>query len=101
MRRLIRSVQSDEDLIAIWRYVAIKNPEAATHLLRYLDNRIRSLIVHSFMGERQPQFGDTTRRLVVGSYLVFYDVLTDAVQVLRVLHSARKIEDLLAESQDA
>jgi len=46
------------------------------------------------MGEAQPQFGERTRRIIVGNYLVFYDVLDDAVHVLRVYHAARRSEDL-------
>jgi len=46
------------------------------------------------MGERQPQFGENTRRVVEGNYSIFYDVLPDAIHVLRVFHGARKLDDL-------
>jgi toxin ParE1/3/4 len=94
MRRLIRSAQSDEDLIAIWGSIAANNPTAATGLLAKIDRRIQTLAATPFVGERQPQFGETTRRIIVGNYLVFYDVLPDAVHVLRVFHAARRLEDL-------
>jgi len=96
MLRLIRSAQSDEDLIAIWRYIATvgKNADAADRLLRKIDRSIGLLDRHPFMGEAQPQFGERTRRIIVGNFLVFYDVLDDAVHVLRVYHAARRLEDL-------
>jgi toxin ParE1/3/4 len=94
MLPIIRSAQSDEDLIAIWLYIAKDNPSAATRLLDRIDKRIGALSQFPFLGEAQPQFGENTRRIIEGNYLVFYDVLPDAVHVLRVFHGARKIEEL-------
>jgi toxin ParE1/3/4 len=91
---LIRSAQSERDLIAIWRYIAADNPTAATRFLERLDRRIESLASNPFLGERQPQFGENARRIVEGHYLIFYDVLPDAVHVLRVFHGARKLDEL-------
>jgi plasmid stabilization system protein ParE len=46
------------------------------------------------IGERQTKFGEHTRRLIVGNYLIFYDVMPNAIHILRVFHAARKFEDL-------
>jgi toxin ParE1/3/4 len=94
MRHLIRSAQSEEDQIAIWRYVSKDNLSAARRLLERFDERINSLPDNPEVGEQQPQFGELTRRLIVGNYLIFYDVLPDAIHILRVFHAARKLEDL-------
>lgn len=94
MPRLVRSAQSDEDLVAIWRYIAESSPTAATRMLERIDDRIQSLARNPYLGETQPQYGERTRRIIIGNYIVFYDVLPDAVHVLRVFHSARKLDDL-------
>jgi toxin ParE1/3/4 len=94
MLPIIRSAQSDEDLVAIWRYIARDNPSAATRLLERIEKRIESLSQFPLIGESQPQFGERTRRLIEGNYLIFYDVLPDAVHVLRIFHSARKLDEL-------
>jgi toxin ParE1/3/4 len=94
MRQLIRSSQSDNDLVAIWRYIALDSPEAATRMLRRLEQRMSMLPQFPEIGERQPQFGENTRRIIEGNYLLFYDVLPNAVHVLRVYHAARKLDDL-------
>lgn len=52
------------------------------------------LASNPYLGEQQPQFGERTRRLIVGNYLVYYDVLEDAVHVLRIFHAARRIDKL-------
>ena len=94
MRELIRSTKYEDDLIRIWRYVAEDSPEAATRLLKQIDSRVQALGRNPFVGERQSQFGERTRRIIQGNYLVFYDVLPDAVHVLRVFHGARKLDTL-------
>jgi hypothetical protein len=50
------------------------------------------------MGERQPQFGERTRRIIEGNYLIFYDALPDAMHVIRFYHAARKLDDLFRSS---
>jgi toxin ParE1/3/4 len=97
MLPVIRSSRSDWDLIAIWRYIARDNPAAATRMLERIEDRIEALGKNPLMGEAQPQFGDRTRRIIVGNYLVFYDVLADAVHVLRIFHAARNLSDLFDE----
>jgi toxin ParE1/3/4 len=96
MLPIIRSSQSEQDLIAIWLYIAADNPTAATRLLKRIDRRIESLAQHPLLGEHQPEFGENTRRIIEGNYLVFYDALPDAVHVLRVFHGVRKIENLFS-----
>ena len=94
MLPLIRSAQFEQDLVAIWRHVAIDSPAAATRLLEKIDRRIESLARFPAIGNRQPEFGENTRRLIEGIYLIFYDLLPDAVHILRVFHGARKLDQL-------
>jgi toxin ParE1/3/4 len=94
MLPIIRSAQSEEDLVAIWRYIAADNPAAATRLLEKIDRLIHALSIHPLLGEHQPQFGENTRRIIEGNYLIYYDALPDAVHLLRIFHGARKIERL-------
>ena len=99
MLPIIRSAQSDEDLVAIWRYVARDNASAATRLLERIDKRVETLSRFPLPGGLQPQFGERTRRLIEGNYLIFYDALPDAVHVLRVFHSARKLDELFPKAR--
>lgn len=94
MRQVIRSAQFENDLIAIWRYIATDNPEAATRLLERIDSRVEMLSESPLIGEAQGQFGPNTRRIIEGTYMIFYDILPDAVHVLRAYHGARKLDEL-------
>jgi toxin ParE1/3/4 len=73
VRRIIRSAQSEIDLVAVWRHIADDNAVAASRLLERIDERIRLLSEFPFIGESQPKFGENTRRIIEGNYLIFYD----------------------------
>jgi toxin ParE1/3/4 len=96
MLPIIRSAHSEEDMIAIWRYIAGEgaNPSAADRQLMLIDRRIELLSINPHLGEAQPRFGERVRRLIVGNYLVYYDLLPDAIHVLRIYHASRNIEQL-------
>jgi toxin ParE1/3/4 len=100
MLEIIRSAQLEQDLIAVWRYIAAYNPTAATALLKKIDSRIESLAKFPAAGGRVPQFGENTRQLIEGNYLIYYDLLPDAVHVLRVFHGARKLDRLFDRANE-
>jgi toxin ParE1/3/4 len=92
---VVRSSAAEDDLIAIWQYIAKDNRAAASHMLRTLDRRIAELSRNPFAGECVEGRAPNMRRLVVKSYLIFYQVLDDSLRVVRVLHSSRQWEDLI------
>jgi toxin ParE1/3/4 len=94
MLPLIRSAQYELDLIAIWQYIAADNAQAATRLLENIDRRVGTLARYPLLGSRTPEFGEKSRRIIEGNYQIFYDVLPDAIHVLRVFRGARKLDRL-------
>jgi toxin ParE1/3/4 len=66
MLPIIRSAQSEQDLVAIWSYIAKDSPTAATRLLERIDRRMKTLARYPLLGEHQPQFGENTRRIIEG-----------------------------------
>jgi toxin ParE1/3/4 len=94
---VVRTWNAEQDLYAIWSHVAKDNRTAADSLIRRLDRKFEQLSRLPELGERQPQLGDLIRRVVVGKYLVFYETRDDKLVILRVLHSARRWEDLVSD----
>ncbi|MEQ8849655.1 type II toxin-antitoxin system RelE/ParE family toxin [Botrimarina sp.] len=94
MLKVVRSNASIEDLLRIWDYHARESVAAADRIVTALNHRIAVLGSFPDMGERQPRHGRHCRRIIEGLYVVYYDRLDDRVLVLRVLHSARRIESL-------
>ena len=95
MVRIVRTRQAREDVLEIWDYVAAIDVDAADTLIRRLDEVIRHLSTQPEIGSKQDKYRDGLRCLPAGNYLIFYDIIPDAIRILRILHGARRWEDLL------
>ena len=92
MLPIVRTSLAEEDLIAIWQYVARDSEAAADRLLDRIENRWQQLAIYPLSGPLHDDLASGVRHLIVGEYLTFYRVSEDAVEILRVLHGRRKIE---------
>jgi toxin ParE1/3/4 len=87
-----------DDLISIFDWFADDSPSNATAFIDMLDQRIGNLETHPLLG-RIP--GDDKlqssgyRVLVIGSYLVFYIVRGKTVEIHRVVHGSRNLDDII------
>lgn len=72
MLPIIRSTQSEEDLIAVWRYIAADNPAAATRLLERIDERIELLKEFPLMGSINRNLARELTALSRGSFPVHH-----------------------------
>jgi toxin ParE1/3/4 len=93
--RLVRTSAAERDLYSIWHYIAKDDIVAADRLIRRIDERFRELTKQPGLGEAIPISQVGLRRTRVDSYLIFYQVADDSVRIARVLHGARKWEDLI------
>lgn len=87
-----------QDITDIIEYVSIDNPSAALNLLILFDEKISILSYFPHSGpipnDRRLQLLNY-RMLVVDSYLVFYVVHHDFIEIRRVLHGKRRYDFLL------
>jgi toxin ParE1/3/4 len=85
-----------DDLISIFDWIAGDSPANAMAFIEKLDQRISSLKIHPFLGRipRDDQLKNY-RLLVIESYLVFYVVHGRTVEIHRVVHGSRQLEDIL------
>lgn len=86
--RVTFSGASRKDLADIVVHIATHSPNAALHFHDELLKRCEALSATPDMGV---QVYTRVRRLVFGSYLIFYRVMPDRVQIVRILHGARQI----------
>jgi toxin ParE1/3/4 len=92
--RLLRSAQALRDLDDIWFHIAQDSVINADAWLDHLFDKAVSLSEQPQMGRARPELGAEIRSLPVGAYLVYYRPLSDGVEVVRVLHSARDIDQV-------
>jgi toxin ParE1/3/4 len=86
--------QAEEDLIDIWTYVAQDNPQAADALLDEIDTKAHTLASSPYLGAARPDVAPELRHALVGRHLILYRIITDGVEVVRVVHGARNLFDL-------
>jgi toxin ParE1/3/4 len=89
------TAEAEEDLIDIWTYIAQDNPQAADNLLDEIDAKALALASSPYLGAARPDIAPELRHFVVGRYLILYRIIPDGVQVVRVVHGARRLSDLL------
>ncbi|MCB1581339.1 MAG: type II toxin-antitoxin system RelE/ParE family toxin [Alphaproteobacteria bacterium] len=89
-----RTRQADEDLIEIWVYIAQDNPLAADHWLDEIEDKFRLLSEQPRLGPARPDIAQGLRYFPVGNYLILYREMTEGVEIVRVVHGARRLSRL-------
>lgn len=89
---------AQDDLVDIFDWIAKDNPGRALSFVDKLDKRIGIL-------ERQPLLGREPRHqklreygyrvLIIESYLVFYIVRGTVIEIHRVMHGSRSLEEIV------
>jgi toxin ParE1/3/4 len=92
---LRRTAQAEDDLVDIWLYVAADNPDAADRILEDLDERCLLLGKHPHLGRARPDIAPDLRLFPVGNYLILYRVLPGGIEVVRVVHGVRELDNLI------
>lgn len=95
MARIVRSDAALADVLAIVEYIAADNATAAENWVAELDATLALLSQQPEIGEQVDYLAPGVRRHCLGNYLLFYKVISDGIELRRVLHGARRIEDLL------
>ncbi len=82
--------QVERDLEHLFDFVLQHDPGAAWHLCDRIERRVAQLRDHPFMG-RPGRVAGTRELIVAGTpYVVAYRVATSQIDVLAVIHAARR-----------
>lgn len=89
---------AEKDLTEIIGYIQLDSPQSALSLLDEFDDKITLLEDFPYLGvvpkDARLQYLNY-RILVVSSYLVFYVVKSEFIEIRRILHGKRKYDFLL------
>jgi toxin ParE1/3/4 len=95
MGRYFLSSLAESDILAIWEYIARDNISAADRLIDRFTETFERIAQFSESGALFEHPKGEFRISVVAPYLVFHRVIGDEVDIVRVLHGARRWENLL------
>ena len=97
MSRVTVTPRAEADLDEIWLHVAMDAPTAADRLIDRIVGRCASLAAHPHLGPARTEIAPEARMLAVGAYLLLYRVRETGVDIVRVVHGARRLDDLFED----
>ena len=100
MAQVRRTVQANRDLLEIWVYIAESNPNAADRLIDKLTATFQELAQSPGIGRSREELLNGMRSFATGSYVIYYRQIASGIRVLRVLHGARRVEDMFPTSEE-
>ena len=90
------SREAYEDIDSIWDYIARDSVDSADRVRDELFDAFRTLASHPEMGHIKSDWTDQPVRFwQVQPYVVVYDARTNPLYIVRVLHCARNIPEVL------
>jgi plasmid stabilization system protein ParE len=100
MKPFVLTPSAERDLNEIWDYIASDSLDAADRVLAALEETFDRLAGQPGLGHYREEFADRTVRFTsVYSYLVVYRWEPRPLQILRILHGARDVENILNDSE--
>lgn len=89
-REIIWSRPAQQDLNDIAAYIADDSPRSASHVLETIENAVNNLSKYPLLFKQSERIPGTRELNVFGSFLVFYRVLPDSIEVVGVTQGRRK-----------
>ena len=94
MPAVLRTSQANLDLTEITLRIAAENPIAADYWLDSINEKCQLLARMPELGRKRNDLAPGLRGLPVGNYVIFYRLVPEGIQVIRVLHGARDIPEV-------
>ena len=93
-RRIFYSGPARRDLDEIWDYIAANNPNAANKFIDKIVKAAQSYANQPRLGEARFDLMPDCRHFSVGQYVIYYRPVVDGIELIRILHGARSVDNL-------
>lgn len=93
MVRVIRRPLAELDILEIWDYIAEDSVAEADLWIDRLDEKLRLWATQPMMGRSREELASGLRSFAFGRYVVFFLPISDGLDVVRVLHASRDINE--------
>jgi toxin ParE1/3/4 len=98
MSRYVINLLASRDLNDIADYFAENSLEAGDRFFRTFDRKCKQLVAFPNSGKSYATIRPDLRGLSLESYVIFYRVLDDGIEILRVVSGRRDFPSLFEES---
>lgn len=93
MARVTRRPLAEDDILDIWMFIAEDSVREADRWIDRLDESLALWATQPQLGRARDELAPGIRSLPFGRYVVFFAPLPDGIDVVRVLHSARDLDE--------
>lgn len=97
MARLRFAFHAERDLVEIGDFIARDSPPNAARFIAQLEEFCRFLASRPLAGRVRDELSTGLRSFTYGRYVIFYRVIDDGVEIVRVLHGARDLRRAIGE----
>lgn len=94
MKHFLLTSQAKLDLDEIWLFIAEDNLDAADRFYDHLLSKFIMLAEQPLIGRSRDELLPSMRGFPVGNYVIFYRDTAKHIEIIRVIHGARDIENL-------
>ncbi len=100
MSQYIISLPTSRDLREIINYFSVENIEAGERLLREFNQKCKSLVSFPKMGRQYEDLIPGLRGIPLDGYIIFYQVIDDGIEIVRVVSGKRNLKSLFGNSEE-
>ena len=95
MAKVTYAPEADDDIFGIVAFIARDKPEAARNWMRKIRETCVTIATQPNMGEERPGFGvPGCRSFSVGTYVIFFRVIEDGIEIARLIHGSRDMRNI-------
>lgn len=98
MSRYLINVLASKDLNEIADYFAKNNLEAGERFFRAFNRKCKQLVAFPNSGKSYAEIRSDLRGLSLEGYIIFYRILGDGIEILRVVSGRRNFPTLFEKS---
>lgn len=91
------SAAAEDDLTDIWNYLEERSEQSANALIESLVKRFVMLCTFQEAGRDRDELKPGLKSFPIDRYIIFYRIIPEGIEIIRVLHGARDIEQIFSE----
>lgn len=89
------SPRAKAELEEIGDHIADDSPTNARRFIERLTQKFMALSRHPMIGRARPELRADLRSFPYGAYIILYRAIDGGVEIVRVVHAARNLDDLV------
>jgi toxin ParE1/3/4 len=97
MSRYVINILASRDLIEIADYFANTNVEVGERFFREFNSKCQQLVSFPHSGKSYEAIRSDLRGLSLEGYIIFYRILDDGIEILRVVSGRRNLPSLFKD----